>query len=58
MAPPPSERTFVLLKPDAVGRGLNFKITERFEKKAFSLVACKMLQASRALCAAQGLAGL
>lgn len=44
-----SERTLVLLKPDAVGRGLNFKITERFERKGFTLVACRMLQATRAL---------
>jgi histidyl-tRNA synthetase len=39
-------RTCVLLKPDAVGRGLNFQITERFEKKGFTLVACRMRQAT------------
>ena len=33
------ERTCVLLKPDAVGRGLNFQITERFEKREFKLLA-------------------
>ena len=43
-----SERTFILLKPDAVGRGLNFDITERFEKRGFALVACRMMQADRA----------
>jgi histidyl-tRNA synthetase len=40
------ERTFVLLKPDAVGRGLNFQITERFEKRGFKLVACRMQHAT------------
>ena len=47
------ERTFVLLKPDAIGRGLNFKITERFERKQFVLVACKMLQPTKELAEAQ-----
>ena len=42
------ERTCVVLKPDAVGRALNFQITERFEKRGFTLVACRMLQATRA----------
>ena len=41
-------RTFVLLKPDAVARGLNFEITERFEKR-FTLVACRMQQVGREL---------
>ena len=41
------ERTFVLLKPDAVGRNLNFQIQERFEKKGFTLVACCMQQCSK-----------
>ena len=41
------ERTCVLLKPDAVGRGLNFQITERFEKREFKLLACRMLQATK-----------
>ena len=43
------ERTCLLLKPDAVGRGLNFQITERFEKRGFTLIACRMRQASREL---------
>ena len=37
------ERTLVLIKPDAVGRGLNFKITEKFEKKSFKLAACRIM---------------
>lgn len=44
-----SERTVVILKPDAVGRGLNFVITERFEKKSFKLLACRMVRPSREL---------
>ena len=37
-----------ILKPDAVARGLNFQITERFEKRGFTLVACRMRQATKA----------
>ena len=43
------DRTLVLLKPDAVARGLNFQITERFEKRGFSLVACRLRQAPKEL---------
>ena len=43
------ERTCILLKPDAVGRGLNFQITERFEKRGFTLIACRLRQAPRDL---------
>ena len=43
------ERTFILIKPDAVGRGLNFQITERFEKRGFKLLACKLMQADKDL---------
>jgi nucleoside-diphosphate kinase len=36
------ERTFIMLKPDAVQRGLVGKIIERFETKGFKLVAMKL----------------
>merc|ERR1739848_151630 len=40
------ERTFIMLKPDAVQRGLVGEIIKRFEKKGFKLVAMKMMHAS------------
>ena len=43
------ERTFLMLKPDAVQRGLVGEVISRFEKKGFKLVAIKMLQVDRAL---------
>jgi len=41
------ERTLVLLKPDAVGRGIAGEIITRFEKVGLKIVAMKMLFASR-----------
>ena len=38
------ERTFVMIKPDAVRRGLISEITSRFEKKGYKLVAMKLVQ--------------
>ena len=38
------ERTLVLLKPDAVQRGLVGQILSRFENKGLKLVALKMRQ--------------
>ena len=38
------ERTFVMIKPDAVRRGLISEITGRFEKKGYKLVAMKLVQ--------------
>lgn len=35
------ERTFLMLKPDAVHRGLIADIIKRFEQKGFKLVAMK-----------------
>merc|ERR1719336_1228557 len=35
------ERTFIMLKPDAVHRGLIGDIIKRFEQKGFKLVAMK-----------------
>ena len=39
----PSERTFVLLKPDAVARRLCGEILARFERKGLQLVAMKLI---------------
>lgn len=38
------ERTFIMVKPDGVQRGLVGKIVSRFEKKGFKLVAMKFMQ--------------
>ena len=38
------ERTFIMIKPDGVQRGLIGKIIERFEEKGFMLVAMKICQ--------------
>ncbi|HJK63205.1 MAG TPA: nucleoside-diphosphate kinase, partial [Methanocorpusculum sp.] len=35
------ERTFVMIKPDGVQRGLVGEILSRFEKKGFKIVAAK-----------------
>merc|ERR1711971_736989 len=43
------ERTFIMLKPDAVQRGLVGEIIKRFEAKGFKLVAMKMMHASEEL---------
>merc|ERR1712014_225629 len=43
------ERTFIMLKPDAVQRGLVGEIIKRFEQKGFKLVAMKMMHASEEL---------
>merc|ERR1719479_753586 len=43
------ERTFIMLKPDAVQRGLVGDIIKRFEAKGFKLVALKMMHASEEL---------
>ncbi len=38
-APPPAQRTLVLLKPDAVRRGLVGEILRRYESKGLAIVA-------------------
>jgi hypothetical protein len=38
------ERTFIMIKPDAVQRGLVGDIIKRFEQKGFRLVAMKFQQ--------------
>lgn len=43
------ERTFALVKPDGVQRGLVGEIVRRFEKRGLQLVALKMVRISRQL---------
>lgn len=38
------ERTFVMLKPDAVSRGLMGEIISRFERKGLKMVAAKFME--------------
>ena len=38
------ERTFIMIKPDGVQRGLMGDIIKRFEQKGFRLVAMKFVQ--------------
>ena len=45
----PNERSFVLLKPDAVARRLVGEILGRFEAKGLKIVAVKMLTVTPAL---------
>jgi nucleoside-diphosphate kinase len=40
----PQERTFVLLKPDAVARRLTGEIIHRFERRGLKIVGMKLLQ--------------
>ena len=40
------EKTLILIKPDAVARGLNGEIIARFEKAGLKVVALKMLHLS------------
>lgn len=43
------ERTFVLVKPDAVRRGLVGEVVARFERRGFEIKAMKMLSVDRPL---------
>ena len=44
-SPSPSpERTFIMVKPDGVQRGLVGEIIKRFEQKGYKLVALKFMQ--------------
>jgi len=43
------ERTFIMIKPDGVQRGLVGEIIKRFEQKGFHLVAMKHMWASESL---------
>lgn len=46
---PKKERTFVILKPDTVQRGLIGEIIQRFERIGLKMVALKMMQANEEL---------
>ena len=41
------ERTFSIIKPDAVGKNLIGKITQRFEDAGLRVIASKMVQLSK-----------
>ena len=41
-----TERTFIMIRPDGVHRGIVGEIIKRFENKGFKLVAMKFMQAS------------
>jgi len=41
---PPKERTFIMIKPDGVQRGLIGKIIARFEERGFKMAAMKVCQ--------------
>lgn len=43
------ERTLILLKPDAVERGLMGRLLTRFEEKGLRVVGCKMLKLTSTL---------
>lgn len=45
------ETTLIILKPDAVQRGLMGKIITRFEDKGLQVVGCKLMQISQQLAA-------
>lgn len=44
-----SEKTLILIKPDAIQRGLVGEMIARFEKKGFKIVGMKLLQMSKNL---------
>jgi len=43
------EQTLVVLKPDAVARGISGEIISRFERVGLKLVACKLIKVSKEL---------
>ena len=43
------ERTFIMIKPDGVQRGLISNIIGRFENKGFTLIGLKLMSVSREL---------
>lgn len=45
------ETTLIILKPDAVQRGLMGRIITRFEEKGLQIVGCKLMQISQQLAA-------
>lgn len=49
MAHPKEEKTLIILKPDAVHRGLMGEIVGRFERKGLKIVGMKMVQLEDAI---------
>ena len=45
-----SERSFIMVKPDGVNRGLIADIIKRFEQKGFKLVAMKFMKVFKWFC--------
>lgn len=43
------QRTLILIKPDAIQRGLLGEITTRFERKGLKLIGCKMMSLDEAV---------
>lgn len=50
MADKSKERTFIMVKPDGVQRGLVGEIMKRFESRGYKLVACKMCRVRNCKC--------
>lgn len=50
MQHPKKEKTFVILKPDAVQRGLMGELINRFERAGLKMVALKMIMATEQQC--------
>ncbi len=46
---PKEEKTLIILKPDALNRGLVGEITKRFEQKGLKIVGMKMMQLDDAI---------
>lgn len=42
-----TERSFIMVKPDGVQRGICGDIMARFEKKGYQLVACKLVRPAK-----------
>ena len=49
MAHPKEEKTLIILKPDAVHRGLMGEVIGRFERKGLKIIGMKMIQLEDAL---------
>ena len=45
----PMERTFLMVKPDGVARGVVHEIIRRWESRGYTLVGIKVVQPDRAL---------
>ena len=48
MADKHTERSFIMVKPDGVQRGIVGEIISRFERRGFQLVACSLMAPPRA----------